>query len=1201
MPTSVRTPRAARGWLAVACGVVLSVACSSEPGPSTDVAKAPTSEVEAPPPPRVRPPSGLGAEDHAPGFRWEAGTLAATGAAFESRVTGSGVEITPRVEGPLAPRGAPLALATTRVSRGARVLAEGVATPILDPSGTVLLRRGAITERFVNGGDGVEQSWLFERAPDGSGSLVVRVRASGESYTSATDHGLHFSSGGLGLRYGTSTWIDAAGKRTVVAPRFADGEIVLVVPEAVVATSQYPAVLDPTVTPEREIDLPLAGSTATGDQSYPSIAPTGSGQGYLAVWLDRRGLRPAIYATRLQTGTGNVLDETGIPIVQGVSTQTQPFIASAPGKGFIVVWAVSSVDLYQTPGVYAVRLDTNGTPLDKAPVRVGPAESNLGTATAAFDGTNFLVTWRRYSPTSSYDIAGARIGTTGGAIDAAPLQISNNTLTEYDPLTFFDGTDFFVIWRTTYILYGRKVAKDGTMPAAAVALVNAPSNYIYSFSAGFDGTQYLLAWNHYVSATSYDIFARRFDLNGAAKDAANIVVSNVAGTDDRPRVVADGSGFIVSFLRNSYYLMTTRVNADGTADAAATQILYSTSASLYEHTTASDGSGSIDVFREYGGSSLISYDVRGVAIGKPPAAATSFVVSRAANSETEPSTAWNGSNFLSVWLDTRDAGRTAVYGAVIGADGTSQPSKKIVSDTRYSSEFTRPRLASDGSGGFFMVFWAYDSTGGRRAIRGLRMDASGTPDATGVFTIWQPSDVNETNADLSIAYDGTNYLIVFQQVTVTGGSQSGISAIRMPATGTTPLDAQPIAITPKSQFETRSAPTVAFDGASYFIAWQLAKQSGSGISVSHIYGTRMTREGTVLDGEMTVCEAFLFQRAPFVAADRKNGGFFVVWEDYRTAIDAADVYGARVSAQGQLLDGTAGLKIAAAAHDESRPRATAAGDGLNWVVAWRDLRSKETYDIYGAWVAGATGKSFDPDGIVLSAEAGDEDLPWIDAATPGKMILAYQRLDPRTGYGSYRVKARAIDSGAPIGNACTDSAQCASRFCADGVCCSTACGQCGVCNAQPGTCTPRPAGYEAPACNGFKCGGALECPTQCATDAECSGSATCDQATKTCVSRIICVDDHTLKDLSGKLTDCGAYKCIGDACRTQCGSVDDCAAGFVCDQGQRCIKAPGGGDVGGCAVSTSSPDASGPSGLVLVGLAWTAASALARRRRDRRV
>ena len=53
----------------------------------------------------------------------------------------------------------------------------------------------------------------------------------------------------------------------------------MTVSEAVLASSHYPAVLDPTLTPEQEIDKPLAGSSASGDQvlSVGHLAGTGEG------------------------------------------------------------------------------------------------------------------------------------------------------------------------------------------------------------------------------------------------------------------------------------------------------------------------------------------------------------------------------------------------------------------------------------------------------------------------------------------------------------------------------------------------------------------------------------------------------------------------------------------------------------------------------------------------------------------------------------------------------------------------------------------------------------------------------------------------------------------------------------------------------------------------------------------------------------
>ena len=68
-------------------------------------------------------------------------------------------------------------------------------------------------------------------------------------------------------------------------------------------------------------------------------------------------------------------------------------------------------------------------------------------------------------------------------------------------------------------------------------------------------------------------------------------------------------------------------------------------------------------------------------------------------------------------------------------------------------------------------------------------------------------------------------------------------------------------------------------------------------------------------------------------AAHPSNGFFVVWDDYRTSLDSADIYGGRISSEGQLLDGDKGKAIANGDHDESRPSVVASQEGAAWIVA----------------------------------------------------------------------------------------------------------------------------------------------------------------------------------------------------------------------------------------------------------------------------
>lgn len=980
------------------------------------------------------------------------------------------------------------------------------------------------------------------------------------------------AAGSLGLLLGAASCASDGPHETEAAPPPRLGQV----REAVVVTA------------ENEVDQPVTGSPASGDQFSPTIVAAGQGKGYLAVWFDRRGIRPSLYGARISSD-GTVLDDTGIPIATGVG-QTTPFVA-ASSDGFLVTWAVSYVDLYQGPGVYAVRLDGQGKPIDTAPVSIVANQTNLQLPSAAFDGTSWLIAWQRYGGgATGYDISAARLPRTGAPLDTTPIEVSRaGDPSEYQPIVTFDGTNQLVTWRSYNQIFGRLYGKDGKPLGARLVLATSVASSLYNYSIAWNGTEHLLVWSDYVPATSYDVFAKRIAPSGLALDFFNLSVSSTEDYDERPRVAWDGTSFVVTYTRSGALVAQRMSTAGGLIDAAG--IVVNAVNTYYDYGLASDGVASVAVTRSQG-TGLAASDVAGVVISKTPAAANAFTVSKAANSETEPATAWNGTSYLSVWLDTRD-GRPSIYGASVTPDGQASPVSKVVSDAKYLNELTRPRIASDGSG-YLVVFYAYDQVTMKRGIRGVRLDANGAV-ASPTFDIYVPVVTSEYAQEPDLAFDGTNYLVVWQDQTNDGQALSSIVGTRVPKSGATVLDTEPIRISAATPLDTRTVPSVAFDGTGYFVAWITSRPTpAGGILVSHVFGTRVTKDGGVLEGEQPICNAFLLQRAPYVAADRKNGGFMVVWEDYRTALETADVYGARISAQGQNLDGTSGMKIAVGAHDESRPRVSSSGDGTNWVVAWRDLRSKTNYDLYGAWISTA-GKNHDPGGLLLSAEPGDEDAPWLGTSGGGKLLVAYQRLDPRTNYGSYRVRARAIDSGAKVASTCTKDDDCASRSCVDGVCCQTECAGCGTCSATPGTCTPRGADAEAASCPGYRCKGTLECPSTCTVDTDCASNATCDPSTKKCVSRVICIDDETLKDLTGKTTTCAPYKCTADACRTQCGSVDDCATGFVCDYGGRCIPAPAGQD-GGCAVSERAPE---PSSAWLVSLAVLGAVAFAGRRQSR--
>jgi MYXO-CTERM domain-containing protein len=149
-----------------------------------------------------------------------------------------------------------------------------------------------------------------------------------------------------------------------------------------------------------------------------------------------------------------------------------------------------------------------------------------------------------------------------------------------------------------------------------------------------------------------------------------------------------------------------------------------------------------------------------------------------------------------------------------------------------------------------------------------------------------------------------------------------------------------------------------------------------------------------------------------------------------------------------------------------------------------------------------------------------------------------------------------------LGAKCTLAAQCESGFCADGVCCSTACdGQCEACaeGKSLGSCTAvagvprgaRPA-CEANAehpCLTTSCDGieARSCAAYASEETTCR-HANCEDGTAVPEGRC----DGQGECSPGSNSACGLFACGDDACLTACQSDLDCVGGSYCD-GERCM------------------------------------------------
>ncbi|MFT3772690.1 MAG: kelch repeat-containing protein [Minicystis sp.] len=166
-----------------------------------------------------------------------------------------------------------------------------------------------------------------------------------------------------------------------------------------------------------------------------------------------------------------------------------------------------------------------------------------------------------------------------------------------------------------------------------------------------------------------------------------------------------------------------------------------------------------------------------------------------------------------------------------------------------------------------------------------------------------------------------------------------------------------------------------------------------------------------------------------------------------------------------------------------------------------------------------------------------------------------------------------------------------SCACSDGDC-ATAARTRALCDAQ-GACTD-----VTDACpNGLRCGDD-GCLATCKTDDDCVLDSFCNPQTKGCeaLEGPRCDGAHTVKIPMTEDQDCTPYRCSGEACLTECKSVDDCVSPSVCDVSGKCIPQLTAPVITSCA-ATPANEAPRSAALGLLGL-WALAS-LRRRVRSR--
>lgn len=994
---------------------------------------------------------------------------------------------------PRTPGTASLALETVRASRG-HVGESALRASRVDASGAVTLERaGEVAERITPTETTLEQSWHFAELPRGEGDLVVEVRFAGMQAERTSALGVHFRAlDGARARYGHATFIDAAGARTAVPVEVRGDRLAMHVPARVLEDAAYPAVLDPIVSAERDVDPPVL---IPGGGSEASSIACGETQ-CLAVWQDGRSGEPEIWGTRVDSTDGTVLDPAGFPIATTADAEeSRSPRAGFDGDHYFVVYAakVEGTD----DDIHARRVGTDGVVLGDGPIVISSASGYQSAPALARDATRWLVAWEdgRTSPAAP-DVYGTFVSFPGQVSQSNGFPISAAAHAQQKPEVATNGTAFFVVWadgraRTpsdidATQIFGSRISAAGLVQdPSGIELSAGNRSYGPRVAVLGPDEDYLVAWR--ADTDDGDLVSRRISSTGILLDDMPRTLRGGAGDQTVASIVALGDGTaMLSYLDSgttSTALMLQPITVMGEAVVSAVThvptgvfqrgMALATDGTRLVATWAQDTAAGFDLL-------LQRRSLAGAALE------ASTPLARASQTESFVDVVRRGDEYLVAWTDTRFDTEGDIYAMIVDGNGVPKSQSAIGVATSGLPE-VMPRVAAL-TDGYAIVYTVLD--GGVPLLRARDLDPNGAVNADPPVAVYGSS--TELAFSYAIAGRGNDALVAFHAFS--GAEITLAKRLRLLPTGQrdlTVLDAVAIqiAVSPIRMVQVAVGATEN--------SWLVAGRR-DGAAIRPLLGRVVDATGAAMG------------TTPFTISDTANGAyedpaiasdgsrFLVVASRENGGVAHQDLLARYVGASG-ALDAPSFTLAATADYWDARPDVTY--DGEKFVAVYAHVGEDETdCSLLGAEIIEQAVSTF-----TLVPGAPCAENPAIASRGDRTSLVAYERYKRDDDESSSRIRLRLVSPLRTNGAACAADAECISGACDDGVCCGTACGDdttdCAACSvaaggSADGTCTPITAESET-VCRGANdgCDPAEVCDgvaTACPADERAPDEADCD-------------------------------------------------------------------------------------------------------------
>lgn len=746
---------------------------------------------------------------------------------------------------------------------------------------------------------------------------------------------------------------------------------------AVVWVSGLAFAQTPTVTP---FDLLTGDDHIGGALSNPnSPVIARGGNSFLAVWSDQRSklgesaTQSDIFGMRLDA-SGSPLDPVAIKIGQTYSEERTPRVCWN-GTDWLVTWIAYGNALV------AARVSASGELRDDPPLTLmstGQAGYNVGT-----DGSNWVVVT---SGTTANDVGvrGFRISSSGVVLDPAGVLIPTTTPSySVPPIGYIAGANggylyCYTMWNSSDTTADDVMAVRLNANLAAIGqpfyVSQASGNQTVAGLASNDSGFFVLFNGQGAEYYITDLWGARVSTQGAVLDPAGINLSrgnSPLAYSLASRVEWNGTHYVAMWAYNG--IATARVRTDG--------VLLDPGGRGIANITASEICVGTD-----GGFQAVALGnattVTTTHISSSLVAGAAAVISTGAPSQYANSLANNGATWMLAFLSATVDG-IAVKAQALGADGAALTAEPVALGTGSASTISAPRLAWNGT--HYLVVWTDASRGG---VVGRRLDALGNVVDPAPFFI-------TAGTAPSVSALGENFLVAFTYAPAYQYQFTSAYVIRVDGNAGLPLG--PAIMIGGSFAVSTHVVTV---GDRWLALWQQNNAHNS--QVGSCLGVFVAADGTLEDA-IHCGGAGAYRKSPVAAVS--DDTVLLVWAEGSHPTNY-DIVARRMDFDGAFLDAQP-FTVSNAASSQYAP--AVAWNGEEFVVAFSDGRNRVGLsdtedlraDLYGARVSHA-GQVLDPTAFPIAAEPAQEQSVQVGVLGDDTMFSASLFI-AEAPYAAYRV------------------------------------------------------------------------------------------------------------------------------------------------------------------------------------------------------